>query len=209
MAEAIALAREELGVTFDGLELTPLRPALGVEAPSGRRQLLRRTKRTGPTAAPYAGQAYVAARFSYPGRLRADGRPTTGRLLFVEAALTEDIPWDVQAYAESRLTFPDDSTLDQFFDHRQFESYRRLGEFQMANALASDTWEGLVRQTALPAEGSGRTAVATAEPDPTIDLRDDEGYDEQRDVEAVPAKPERRAPARRAKRAATGDESAA
>lgn len=207
MAEAIALAREELGVEFDGLELSPLRPTIGSADAGARpkRQLLRRAARnSAPVPAAYAGQAYVAAKFSYPARLRADGRPVSGRILFVEAALTEDIPWDVQGYAESRGRFPDESTLDQFFDHRQFESYRRLGEFQMTRALASNSWEGLLRQSALPANDAKDPV------EPPIDLRDDAADDmEQREVEPEPASPKRRTAARRTKRSATGDESAA
>jgi hypothetical protein len=60
-----------------------------------------------------------------------------GRLVIVEANLTDRIPWDVQGFAEATARFPDESTGDQFFDHRQFEAYRRLGDYQMSAALAA------------------------------------------------------------------------
>jgi hypothetical protein len=55
----------------------------------------------------------------------------------LEATLTDDIPWDVQAHAERWPDFPDDSTADQTFSHRQFESYRELGHFQVDRLLAA------------------------------------------------------------------------
>ena len=61
-------------------------------------------------------------------------------ILFVESALTSDVPWDVQAWAESHRSFPNDSTGDQFFDYGQFEAYRRLGEHQMSTAVDSPAW---------------------------------------------------------------------
>ena len=53
----------------------------------------------------------------------------------LEATLTDDIPWDVQAHAERWPDFPDDSTADQTFSHRQFESYRELGHHQVDQLL--------------------------------------------------------------------------
>ena len=41
--------------------------------------------------------------------------------------MTGDEPPDVQQYAATNPTFPFETTLDQFFDEPQFESYRALG----------------------------------------------------------------------------------
>jgi hypothetical protein len=50
-----------------------------------------------------------------------------GRLLYVKPALRGDEPRDVLQYASANPDFPHQSTLDQFFDESQFESYRKLG----------------------------------------------------------------------------------
>jgi len=47
----------------------------------------------------------------------------------------------VLQYAIANPAFPHQSTLDQFFDESQFESYRRLGEHVVAS-LCSDAVSG-------------------------------------------------------------------
>ncbi len=53
---------------------------------------------------------------------------SAGMLVYVKASLTGDEPADVLEYAGSHPLFPHQSTVDQFFDESQFESYRKLGE---------------------------------------------------------------------------------
>lgn len=48
-------------------------------------------------------------------------------LLFIQPTLTGDEPADVLQYYNEHPMFPQESTLDQFFDEAQWESYRRLG----------------------------------------------------------------------------------
>lgn len=55
----------------------------------------------------------------------ADGH--TGTLIYIKPCLNTELPRDVLAYARGALTFPHQSTADQFFDETQFESYRALG----------------------------------------------------------------------------------
>lgn len=51
-----------------------------------------------------------------------------GRILYIKASLTGDEPPDVLNYRSQHENFPHDSTLNQFFNESEFESYRRLGE---------------------------------------------------------------------------------
>jgi hypothetical protein len=132
IGEAIALAREELGIEIEGLDLDALR------APTGDRdddeEVL--TLQTGGVRR-FAPAAHTI------GSLRRIGEDEPyGEIIALEANLTADVPWDVQAHAEKNTQFPDDSTLDQFFDDGQFESYRRLGWFQMERALADVPLDG-------------------------------------------------------------------
>ncbi|MGH9139152.1 MAG: hypothetical protein ACRD0G_19250 [Acidimicrobiales bacterium] len=135
IAESIALAREELGVEID-IDPTPLRPP--VEVPRGGVRELRRRVNVKEAEA-LARRASVRGTFTYPARM-ADGdpaEPVRGTIVLIEPALTGDLPFDVHGHAEAEAIFPDDSTGDQLFDHRQFESFRRLGQHQMARALAN------------------------------------------------------------------------
>jgi hypothetical protein len=54
---------------------------------------------------------------------------TTGELLIIKPSLlvTKDEPADIYNYASSDPAFPQQTTLDQWFDEAQFESYRKLG----------------------------------------------------------------------------------
>lgn len=49
-------------------------------------------------------------------------------MVYVKATLVGDEPEDVVHYHRSHPDFPQETTLDQFFDESQWESYRRLGE---------------------------------------------------------------------------------
>ena len=50
-----------------------------------------------------------------------------GILLYLKPALTGNEPIDVVNYARSHPAFPQESTMNQWFDTAQFESYRMLG----------------------------------------------------------------------------------
>jgi hypothetical protein len=52
---------------------------------------------------------------------------TTGLILYIKASLTGDESEDVRQYHSGHVTFPHESTADQFFSESQFESYRQLG----------------------------------------------------------------------------------
>lgn len=51
-----------------------------------------------------------------------------GWLVYIKSSLTGDEPADVLNYKSENKTFPHQTTADQWFDERQFESYRALGE---------------------------------------------------------------------------------
>ena len=50
-----------------------------------------------------------------------------GIIVYLKPALTGDEPIDVVNYARSHPAFPQESTMNQWFDTAQFESYRTLG----------------------------------------------------------------------------------
>jgi hypothetical protein len=92
-----------------------------------------------------------------------DSNETPGLLVYLKASLTGDEPTDVQNYASLNADFPHQTTADQWFDERQFESYRALG-YHVANAVLSgsvrDSGIGSVPQERSPA---GETFARRAE----------------------------------------------
>ncbi len=132
LGDAIALAREELGVTItldNPLDIVPgsadpLSPTDPLAALS--RRLSKGVVVTGTITYPQA--------FQLPGEHepRADGR-----LILAKTRLHADMSPDVLSYAQRHPTFPYDSTSDQWFDQGQFNAYYALGTFLGAQAAAA------------------------------------------------------------------------
>jgi hypothetical protein len=60
-----------------------------------------------------------------------------GKVVYIKTCLTRDLPGDIYAYKSANPSFPNQPTLDQFFDERQFEAYRELG-YQLTRQLLHD-----------------------------------------------------------------------
>ena len=76
---------------------------------------------------------YAYAKISYP-------EGTIGEIIYLKPSYLSDVPIDVRAYGVTSTTFPQESTVEQWFSESQFESYRRLGEYQMS-ALGQQKYE--------------------------------------------------------------------
>ena len=144
IGEAIALAREELGVKIC-IDLEPMRAPWTEDAVEGG---LRRGKDGKPV--PFASKGYAIGEIF---DRNPDGTyPTyaTGYVVVIEANMTTSRPaqtckedWDVVTWAEGHDIFPDDSTLNQNFNHRLFESYRMRGRTQAEEACMAIVNAGL------------------------------------------------------------------
>lgn len=77
---------------------------------------------------PYAALATITYTRDLDGALREE--PTTGHLLLIKPRLNFTEPPELLAYKEREAGqhFPQQTTLDQFFDEDQWEAYRRFGE---------------------------------------------------------------------------------
>ncbi|HUR32946.1 MAG TPA: hypothetical protein VM032_04070 [Vicinamibacterales bacterium] len=64
-------------------------------------------------------------------------------LIYVKATLMGDEPEDVCHYHRSHPDFPQETTLDQFFDEAQWESYRRLGQHVGRRVLSTELFDYL------------------------------------------------------------------
>jgi len=68
-----------------------------------------------------AKRGFALASIWYPDR------QSCGVLIYVKATMLDGLPSDLYAYKAQNPEYPDQSTLDQFFDEDQFEAYRELG----------------------------------------------------------------------------------
>jgi hypothetical protein len=64
---------------------------------------------------------------------------TVGEILYIKSAYTRDLPADLVNFHKENPTFPNTSTMDQWFSESQFESYRRLGQ-HYATSQRVTTW---------------------------------------------------------------------
>ncbi len=59
----------------------------------------------------------------------------TGVIVWVKPTVTTDDAADVRQYKLQNPAFPQQTTLDQWYDEAQFESYRKLAYDSVTNAL--------------------------------------------------------------------------
>jgi hypothetical protein len=111
-ANAVRRVREDFGVEIE-IDVSPLQP----DPDTGR-----------------ARQPMVAGDIRYPG-LKPGEEGDVGVLLYLKPTLTGNEPPDVAQYAERNERFPHETTVDQFYDEAQWESYRRLGCHAVREAL--------------------------------------------------------------------------
>jgi hypothetical protein len=71
-----------------------------------------------------------------------DPEAVAGTLVYIRGSLTGDEPTDVRQYADTHPDFPNQTTVDQFFDEAQFEAYRALGD-HIATVVFADAVEAM------------------------------------------------------------------
>jgi hypothetical protein len=123
LAEAITLAREELGVEIDLTDPRALVPgsATALDPADPLSALNARLCKAGVIV----GRITYPADVSYPNGKKC----RYGALVLAKASLPSELPYELLSYAVSNPVFPRDSTSDQWFDHGQFDAYRALGSY--------------------------------------------------------------------------------
>ncbi len=120
LANAIEKARVDFGVTVK----------------LDREQLEKMVPETSPQQQemdyPLAETAWLVAEIDYH-----DEEVKTGTLIYIKTTLPKGISADIHGYKRAHPDFPDQTTVDQFFDEVQFEAYRELG-WQIASGMLDD-----------------------------------------------------------------------
>ncbi|MET9963423.1 hypothetical protein ABZ128_30870 [Streptomyces sp. NPDC006326] len=123
LAEAVTLAYEDLGVQirFKQQEVLQLVP--------GSAEKVEPTEPMAALNTRFSARCVVRGEIEYPEPVDfGDGVPATkGTIVFAKAGLTPDMPYELLSYALKEKAFPRQSTMDQWFDHTQFDAYRELG----------------------------------------------------------------------------------
>ena len=70
-------------------------------------------------------QPYAIGTIHYPAT--NDEPAKTGTLVLVTTGIWSDAPWSVRGYQNTHAAFPNDPTLDQFFNADRFDAYVQLG----------------------------------------------------------------------------------
>ena len=94
---------------------------------------------TGPAQARRVKKYAALAEVAYK---KADGStdPNKTLILIIKPGLIGNEPADLINYQRKNPEFPQQTTLDQFFDEAQWESYRKLGELEMEALLTEGSW---------------------------------------------------------------------
>jgi hypothetical protein len=124
LAGSITLACEERGVGITLTDAYDLVPG-GADPPA--------FPADGPLAsmnARISKSSVITGAITYPSGRR-------GTLVFAQAGLTNDLPYQVLDYAHAATGFPRDSTADQWFNSDQFDAYEQLGRYLGQKAITA------------------------------------------------------------------------
>lgn len=164
LAEAIFLAREELGVEVTlrpplpgevpeppsdepDPDAPPLPPELLALATSGADPLQRTLSDFKTLVDRLAKRPILVADIHYPAVTCGDRHANafTGTLVYGTLALTDGGPdeWDLLEYAQRRGEFPDDGTVKQWFHSDVFSAYQQLGRLTARRMMQAAAEHGV------------------------------------------------------------------
>jgi hypothetical protein len=131
----LSRAEADFGVTIT-FKPPPLGPLMPVRASPRQSPILLSVKSTPEARAFPLGSAFVSEPFVV-GEIRyADGR--AGKLYYIKPAIFEGLRLTILGFKGAFPAFPDDTTVNQFFDEARFEAYRELGFASTERMLAVD-----------------------------------------------------------------------
>ncbi len=133
LAQLVRMARVDFAAEIEflttlelaNLDLGPSRNAFGQpeDFAANNPDTKSPAQETTPPIRPHA----LLGRVWYPGENNEPRKGGFSWLLVFKPGLSGDEPLDVKHYHSAYPDFPQESTLDQFFDEAQWESYRKLG----------------------------------------------------------------------------------
>lgn len=92
-----------------------------------------------------AERSFMIFEIKYPARTRhglEPHEPASGYLIYLKPTLTKTMQHELKGFAEQEQEFPHDSTLNQFYEFRQFDAYRLLGN-DISDEMFQSLFSGL------------------------------------------------------------------
>jgi hypothetical protein len=141
LANALEKARADFGVLVDitSADLNDLIP-----------HRVGKKKSEDGSEVPMAKRGYLVAPIRYapvPGSSPAGAMDDCGLLIYITTTFVKELDASLYGYRRAHSSFPDEPTSDQFFDEKQFESYRELGyqtAWRMMNDFSEAATDGVV-----------------------------------------------------------------
>jgi hypothetical protein len=94
---------------------------------------------------PVAERGYLDAKISYAPLGAGKGTKAganEGRLIYMSTTFLKTLSADLHGYRQAHPEFPNEPTSDQFFDEKQFESYRELGYLMTWGMMSEESAGG-------------------------------------------------------------------
>ncbi|MFC4003493.1 patatin-like phospholipase family protein [Prauserella oleivorans] len=151
LAQALTLARQELGVRVDLDEPWRADPGTAEPQDTGTPELTARL----------ASSPLITGTIVYPPE-SGIAPEVRGRLVVARAQLWPELPYSLLSYAAHHPEFPNDSTGDQWFDDAKFSAYTELGRRTGAEARQA---MGSPQVTVAPQKAAEDTGAAPVLPD--------------------------------------------
>ncbi len=130
-------AGEDGGCAFFDLgnAIRKARIDLGAEVTMRAMRIFSRTTIAQDPAQAEDALGFAIGDIAYPAVPGGNGEAMQGVLIYLKPSFLPGIPADVRAYGLSDASFPHNSTLEQWFTESRFESYRKLGRWQMDQVM--------------------------------------------------------------------------
>ena len=102
-----------------------------------------------PSGAKIAKQCFFVASIEYPDQPTPYGSAKTGALVYLKSGMMKELTFSAKGYKAKFPEFPNQSTMDQFFNSAQFEAYRELGYASVKAFIKALGLESALTQAAL------------------------------------------------------------
>jgi hypothetical protein len=102
-----------------------------------------------PPGAKFTPTSYFVSKIRYPRLVSASNRvieeAKEGIFVYVKSNMIKELSFPAKGYKAKNPDFPNQSTMDQFFEPAQFEAYRELGYAAMAAVVGKFNLEQIAK----------------------------------------------------------------
>jgi hypothetical protein len=100
-----------------------------------------------PFGAKFTAKSFFVAKIDYPAAQNPARAAKEGVFVYVKSNMIKGLSFPLRGYKAKNPDFPNQSTMDQFFEPAQFEAYRELGFVSMEALITSLHLDGATSTT--------------------------------------------------------------